>query len=111
MGKYKRFLKKTLKKGKAAAAKKYEEYKIERKKEREIERKIRTKAKQAGYQEKEKQAMRYAREKEKYKTDTRLKTMRSGTTSFGTITTALTGPTTKKKPQVKRKTKTAENKI
>ena len=58
------FFKKTYRKAKGAASEKYEEYKREKAMERAASKQIKAKAKAAGYQERETQAIRYAREKE-----------------------------------------------
>jgi hypothetical protein len=90
------FLKKTFRKAKTVASKKYEEYKKESAYKRAAESRIKKKAKEAGYRAKETQAIRYAQEKEKYKTSQRLKTMKRPGTSFSQGLSYITGPSTLK---------------
>mgnify|MGYP003138155893 CR=1 FL=1 len=95
------FFKKTFRKAKTAASEKYEEYKKDKAQERAATKTIRAKAKAAGYKEKETQAIRYAREKEKYKTSRRIKAMKDPkTTGFAAGLSYLAGPPSKKGPNI-----------
>ena len=92
------FFKKTYRKAKGAASEKYEEYKREKAMERAASKQIKAKAKAAGYRERETQAIRYAKESERYKTSQRLKTMKQPRPSYGgNGLSYLMGPTTSSK--------------
>jgi hypothetical protein len=94
------FIKKSYRKVKAAASEKYVEYKKEKAQERAASKMIRAKARAAGYKEKETQAIRYAKESERYRTTRKLKAMKAPRAAGGTagsIIGYLAGPQTRKK--------------
>ena len=91
------FFKKTFRKVKTAASEKYEEYKKESAYKQAAESRIKKKATEAGYRAKETQSIRYAEEKEKYKTSQRLKSMKRPGTSFSQGLSYISGPSTSRK--------------